>query len=158
MNKSVITLLFSLASFQLHALDACSESTIKDCEVDTIQQSCDGPYSLTWKGHSSCDSTSKHFHFDAIADIPTLLDTDIGDGYRTPTIKELITIMGYDGNTLPVVESWIVANGYLLSSTYGTTTSGVKTIMAIDLSNREVVELSLAGTDTYYLLGVKSTP
>jgi hypothetical protein len=60
--------------------------------------------------------------------------------------------------TLPVIESWITGSGYLLSSTYGTTSSGVKTIMAIDLSNKEVVELSLSGADSYYLAGVKTTP
>lgn len=158
MKKYVFSLFFTLYAVCVNSLDLCSESTIKDCETDTIQQACDGPYALTWKAYSSCDSTSKHFHFDAIADIPTLLNTDLGDGYRTPTIKELVTIMGYGGMTLPVIESWITGSGYLLSSTYGTTSSGVKTIMAIDLSNKEVVELSLSGTDSYYLAGVKTTP
>ena len=158
MNSIIGIALLLFISGYAYSLDACSEATIKDCETDTIQQACDGPYGLSWKAYSSCDSSSKHFHFDALADIPTLLNTDIGDGYRHPTIKELITIMGYNGTAFPVVESWITGSGYLLSSTYGTTSSGIKTIMAIDISSREVVELLLSGSDNYYLAGVKVTP
>lgn len=158
MNRIICIVLLLSISGSAYSLDACSEVTIKDCEADTLQQACEGPYGLSWKAYSSCDASSKHFHFDALADIPTLLNTDIGDGYRHPTIKELITIMGYNGTALPVVESWITGSGYLLSSTYGTTSSGIKTIMAVDISSREVVGLSLTGSDTYYLAGVKVTP
>lgn len=157
-HVSVLVLLQLGLSNLVHGLDACSEATLVDCGTATTHQSCDGPYGLTWKGYTSCDVPSQHFHFDAIADIPTLLATDIGDDFRAPTIKELITVLGYNGTTLPIVESWLVASGYLVSSTYGTTTLGVKTVMAVDLATREVVELPLMGSDTYYLMAVKVTP
>jgi hypothetical protein len=78
-------------------------------------------------------------------------------GYRVPTIKELITIAEYDGVNLPTVDTWLVGAGYLLSSTYGSTSAGIKTLMVLDAVTKAVVELPMSDTGgLYYLLAVQN--
>ncbi len=125
---------------------------IELCTGTSNNQECEGPYQLAWKGHSAYDAPSTHYHliaFTTIADVFTSEPT----GYRVPTIKELITIMGFDGQTFPTIDSWLIGSGYFISSTYGSSAAGVHKIMAIDIITKEVVPLQMSATgDSYYLI------
>lgn len=127
------------------------------CDSNGFSQTLEGHKGLYWKAHSTCDSVSNHYHVIALTNITDAFTSE-PTGYRVPTIKELITLAEYDGVNLPTVDSWLVGAGYLLSSTYGTTTSGIKTLMVLDAATKAVVELPMTDTGgLYYLLAVHKT-
>ncbi len=127
-------------------------AAIELCTGDSNDQECVGPYQLSWKGHSAYDASSTHYHLIALATIADAFTSE-PTGYRVPTIKELITIMGFDGQTFPTVDSWLIGDGYFISSTYGSSVAGIHKIMAIDISTKEIVPLEMSATgDSYYLI------
>lgn len=126
------------------------------CTGTTNPQACEGPYGLTWSPYSAFDDGSGHYHVIALTDIAAAFSKE-PVGYRVPTIKELITIMGLDGTSYPTVDSWLINNGYLISSTSGSGSGGFNNIMAIDAVTKAVVELPMIGSggELYYLIAVK---
>lgn len=128
------------------------------CTGSTNPETCEGPYDLIWKPYNTFDSVSSHFHVIALTDIAEAFTVEPA-GFRVPTIKELITIVGLDGVSYPTVDSWLLGNGYLISSTPGGESGGVKKIMAIEVASKAIVELPMirASAEVYYLLSVKNT-
>jgi hypothetical protein len=147
--KSVLAYSLLLGSVTVFAEDPCSGTS--------NTQACAGPKGLVWKGHSTLDEDgSGVYHLIALEPI-TEVYVNEPSGYRVPTIKELITIAEYDGVDLPTIDSWLSGGdeGYLISSTYGSTESGIKKIMVIDTSTKAVVELPITDSGgAYYLIGV----
>lgn len=148
MRKSLHTLLVLL--LLLSGL-ARADNT---CDSHGFSQTLSGPGGLSWKAYSTCDTASNHYHVIALSTIAEAFTIEPA-GYRVPTIKELITIAEYDGVDLPTVDTWLVGAGYLLSSTYGSTNAGIKTLMVLDAVTKAVVELPMTDTGgLYYLLAV----
>lgn len=148
MKRSLYLLLLLISVF------TCCVSADNTCDSHGFSQTLNGPKGLTWKAYSSCDASSNHYHVIALNNISDAFVSEPA-GYRVPTIKELITLAEYDGINLPMVDSWLVGAGYLISSTYGTTSSGVKTLMVLDTISKAVVELPMSDTGgAYYLLAV----
>jgi hypothetical protein len=143
---SVLGGLLLLTSMHILAEDLCTGSS--------NAQACEGPYGLVWKAYSTFDSSSSHYHVIALTSIADAYANE-PTGYRVPTIKELVTIAEYDGASFPTIDSWLIGAGFLLSSTYGSTSAGIKTVMALDAVTKDVVELSMTGSSgPYYLLAV----